>query len=157
MFTTTPTRKRVTGAVLAAALVVGILGASVTADAAAGPVKAGLTLTPSTASVSQSVIGTVTATNTSNATIGQVSMGVDIPAGLAYTALVRPLHGSCRATFVVNHRLVYCNVTNLTPGQTATLQVTVSAPAKGTYNFDSYARQTYTTTDTFAYATLKVV
>lgn len=156
MFTTTHTRRRFTGAILAGALVIGVLSSSLTADAAAGPVKAGLTLTPSTATVSQSVTGTVTATNTSSATIGQVSMGVDIPAGFAYTALVRPLHGSCRATFVVNHRLVYCNVSNLAPGQTATLQVTVSAPTAGTYSFSSYARQTYTTTDTFAYATLKV-
>ena len=156
MFTNTRIRNRLTGAVLAGALVVGVLGSTITADAAAGPVKAGLTLTPSTATVGQPVTGTVTATNTSNATIGQVSMGVDIPAGFAYTALVRPAHATCRATFVINHRLVYCSVSNLAPGQTATLQVTVSAPAAGTYNFDSYARQTYTTTDTFAYATLKV-
>lgn len=156
MLIKTRTNKRMTAAILTGALLVGVLSAGTTAVAATGPVLAGLTLAPSTASVNQSVIGTVTATNTSNTTISQVSMGVDIPAGFAYTALVRPLHGSCRATFVVNHRLVYCNVTNLTPGQTATMQVTVSAPKAGSYDFRSYARQTYTTTDTFAYATLKV-
>ena len=150
------TRRRIVGAALAGAMAVGMLGASVTANAATGPVQAGLTLTPSTATVSQVVTGTATATNTSNATISQVAMGIDIPSGLAYTGLVRPVNGSCRATFVTNHRLVYCNVSNLLPGQTATLKVTVSAPAAGSYAFRVYARQLYTTTDTFAYATLTV-
>jgi hypothetical protein len=154
--TTTRTRNRTIRAVLTGALAVGILGASVTADAATGPVQAGLTLTPSSAAVSQVVTGTATATNTSNAAISQVAMGIDIPSGLAYTGLVRPVNGSCRATFVTNHRLVYCNVSNLAPGQTATLKVTVSAPATGSYAFRVYARQLYTTTDTFAYATLTV-
>ena len=153
----TRTRRRIViAAALTGALAVGILGTGVMANAATGPVQAGLSLTPSTATVSQVVTGTATATNTSNATIGQVAMGIDIPAGLAYTGLVRPVNGSCRATFVTNHRLVYSNVSNLAPGQTATLKVTVSAPATGSYNFRVYARQLYTTTDTFAYATLMV-
>ena len=148
---------RIIGIVAASALVVaGLVSSGGTAGAAGGPVLAGLTLTPSSASVSQSVTGTATATNTTGATIAQVSMGIDIPAGFAYTALVRPAHSACRATFVTNHLLVYCGVSNLAPGQTATLKVTVSARAKGVYEFDSYARQTYTTTDTFAYATLAV-
>src|SRR5664279_3394032 len=109
---TTRTRRRIIAAALSGALAVGVLGTSVTATAATGPVQAGLTLTPSTAAVSQVVTGTATATNTSNITIGQVAMGIDIPAGLAYTGLVRPVNGSCRATFVTNHRLVYCNVSN---------------------------------------------
>ena len=142
--------------VVAVLVTAGVLGSSVTAEAASGPVLAGLTLSPSSAAVSQSVTGVVTATNTSGATIAQVSMGVDIPIGLAYSGLVRPAHATCRSTFVTNHRLVYCGVSNLAPGQTATLQITLTAAATGTYNLRSYARQTYTTTDTFAYATLTV-
>ena len=53
MNATTRTRRRIIGAALAGVLAIGILGASSTANAATGPVQAGLTLTPGTATVSQ--------------------------------------------------------------------------------------------------------
>jgi hypothetical protein len=138
----------------AAALLVGLV-APVRAATVPHNVQAGLSLSPSSTTVGTTVTGKATATNITGSTISQVSMGVDIPAGLTYTGLVRPAHSTCRATFVTNHRLVYCS-TSLAPHETVTLTVTVVPTAPGSYTLQSYARQTYTTNDTYATATLVV-
>ena len=125
------------------------------ATATAPNVQAGLSLSPTTAGVGTAVHVVATATNLTDVTITQVSMGVDIPATLGYGGLVRPAHATCRATFVTNHRLVYCS-TSLAPHETATLGFTVTPSVPGSFTLRAYARQTYTTNDTFATATLTV-
>jgi len=141
-------------------LVVAALGVSLVmsaGSAAAIPanVQAGLSLSPTNAAVGTAVQVSATATNLTAVTIGQVSMGVDIPTTLGYGGLVRPAHATCRATFVTNHRLVYCSV-SLAPHETATLGFTVTPSAAGSFTLRAYARQTYTTNDTYATATLTV-
>ena len=49
--------------------------------------------------------------------------------------------------------LVYCGL-NLGAGQTATITLTTAPNVAGTFSYRSYARITYTTDDTFAYATV---
>jgi hypothetical protein len=150
------TRRAMVSLVLAMlALVLSLAMSAGPASAVPPNVQAGLSLSPTTASVGTTVHVTATAANLTASTIAQVSMGVDIPATLVYSGLVRPAHATCRATFVTNHRLVYCSV-SLAPHETATLGVTVTPSAAGSFTLRSYARQTYTTNDTYAYATLTV-
>ena len=134
------------------------LGASLlipAGPAAAVPanVQAGLSLSPARAAVGTVVQVSATATNLTDVTITQVSMGVDVPPTLGYSALARPAQAVCRATFVTDHRLVYCSL-HLAPHETATLGLTLRPTAAGTFTLKSYARQTYTNNDTFATATL---
>jgi hypothetical protein len=130
--------------------------AAAAADAATAPnVQAGLSLAPTPTTVGTTVTANATATNITNQAISQVSMGIDIPTGLSYTGLVRPAGATCRATFVTDHRLVYCSL-SLAAHETKTLTVTVVPQQKGSFTLQSYARQTYTTNDTYANATLVV-
>jgi len=57
----------------------------------------------------------------------------------------------CHPRHTVN--LVYCGL-NLPAGATATITLTVVPKAAGTSTLHSYARITYTTDDTLAYATI---
>jgi len=118
----------------------------------AGPVVAGLTITPSTTTVGNAVQVVATATNTTGSTIASVSMGVHEPSPLRATGATGT--GGCTPrTLTV---LIYCGVQNLAPGATATLVFTVTPGVSGSFNYDSYARITSTSDDTFANATLTV-
>lgn len=120
--------------------------------APAGPVVAGLTITPSTTTVGSAVKVVATATNTTDSTIASVSMGVHEPSPLRATGATGT--GGCTPrTLTV---LIYCGVQNLAPGATATLVFTVTPGVSGSFNYDSYARITSTSDDTFANATLTV-
>jgi hypothetical protein len=122
------------------------------APAVAGPVVAGLTITPSTTTVGNAVQVVATATNTTGSTIASVSMGVHEPSPLRATGATGT--GGCTPrTLTV---LIYCGVQNLAPGATATLTFTVTPGVPGSFSYDSYARITYTSDDTFANATLTV-
>jgi len=120
------------------------------ATAASGPVLAGLSITPSTTTVGNTVQVVGTATNTTQSTIGYVSMGVHSP----LRALNATGTGGCHPRNL--SRIIYCGVSNLAPGATATLTFTATPTGSGTFNYDSYARIAHTNDDTFAYATLTV-
>jgi hypothetical protein len=121
-------------------------------SAAAGPVVAGLTITPSTTAVGNAVQVVATATNTTDSTIASVSMGVHQPSPLRATGATGT--GGCTPRNLTV--LIYCGVQNLAPGATATLTFTVTPGVSGIFDYDSYARITDTSDDTFANATLTV-
>ena len=143
-------RSRVVPAVLAGVL--GLAGAVVAgqqaATAAAGPITAGLTPSSVTTTVGTSVTLVGSATNTTSAT-QRVSMGISIPTNVSYRGAVGG--GGCTPRHTLN--LVYCGL-NLGAGQTATITLTTAPNVAGTFSYRSYARITYTTDDTFAYATI---
>lgn len=124
--------------------------ASVTA--AAGPIAAGITISPAATVVGGQVTVVATATNTGSSP-ASVSLGID-----------NPQYASERITGVKGYRctprnlqrLIYCGTGPLDPGATASITVSLTATAAGTDNFRVYARTTYTTDDTFAYGTLTV-
>jgi hypothetical protein len=115
-----------------------------------GPVLAGLSITPSTTTVGNTIQVTGTATNTTGSTIAYVSMGVHSP----MRAVKATGTGGCTPRNLST--IIYCGVSNLAPGATATLTFTATPTASGTFNYDSYARIAYTNDDTFAYAALTV-
>ena len=143
-------RRRVITALLAGVLAIaGLLAVGQQpATAASGPIMAGLTITPSSTAVGTGVTVTGTATNTTGTT-QMVSMGVDIPGSITSTNV----KGSTHCTPRHLTKLIYCGF-GLPAGATATITFTATPKVSGTFNFRSYARITYTTDDTFAYATL---
>src|SRR5215471_10541001 len=141
--------RRVITALLAGVLAIaGLLAvAPQPATAATGPITAGLTITPSSTTVGTGVTVTGSAKNTSSTT-QMVSMGVDIPGNIT-SANVKG--SNCTPRHLT--KLIYCGL-GLAPGATATITFTATPRVSGTFNFRSYARITYTTDDTFAYATI---
>lgn len=145
--------KRTAIAVTTAAATAVIGAVSPAYAAAAGPVTAGLTITPSVTTVGGQVTIVATATNTTSAPVG-ASLGIENPdyANQKFTAV----HGTAGCTPRNLHRLIYCGIQSLAPGATASITVDLTATATGTDSLRSYARITYTTDDTFASATLTV-
>ena len=143
-------RRRVACAVLAGVL--GLAGAVIAgqqpAAAAGGPIIAGLTPSSATTTVGTPVTLVGSATNTTNAA-QRVSMGVGFPTAVSYAGAVGG--NGCHPRHTVN--LVYCGL-NLPAGATATITLTLVHKAAGTSTLHSYARITYTTDDTLAYATI---
>jgi hypothetical protein len=117
----------------------------------AGPIQAGLSITPSATVVGSTVTVTATATNTTGSAAA-VSLGVENKASLRTSSV----SGSAGCTPRNLTRLVYCGVQSLAPGATAHITVTLVPPVAGRFDFQSYARITYTTDDTDAYGTLTV-
>ena len=141
--------RRVITALLAGVLAIaGLLAvAPQPATAATGPITAGLTITPSSTTVGTGVTVTGSAKNTTSTT-QMVSMGVDIPANITSTNVKG---SNCTPRHLT--KLIYCGF-GLPAGATATITFTATPKVSGTFNFRSYARITYTTDDTFAYATV---
>jgi hypothetical protein len=140
-----------------AATVMLLLGVTAPASAAtsgtAGPVLAGLTITPPVTAVGGQVVVVATATNTSSAPVA-ASLGLDDYqyANQVFTGV----RGTSGCTPRNLHRLIYCGIQSLAPGATASITLTVTASAPGTDNFRTYARITYTTDDTYADGTLTI-
>jgi len=134
------------GTLLAGALVSGL---ATPAQAAVNTPLAGVTVTPSSVAPGVPATVQVTATNTGAKGMGQVALGVVSPLG--WSNVVQPRNGSCRAA---SGGLLYCLIPNLGAGKTTTLKFTVTAPAAGTYVFNSYARNINTMNETYATATL---
>lgn len=132
-----------------AALVASLLAAPPAGAATAGPVVDGLSLSSSTVAAGGSVTLTATATNTTSQTL-DVSLGVEVPSGISAT---RPAVRNCGPYGRDIGWLVYCGGT-VAPGGQAVLTFTVTPSATGTYTLKSYARQTYTTDDTWSSVTL---
>lgn len=117
------------------------------ADSTTQVVQAGLTITPTDTVVGTTVTVVATATNTSD-TPANGALGIDNYADLHTTSVSG--HG-CAPRNVI--RTIYCGLTNLAPGATASITVTVAPDTAGSFDFRSYARGTY---DTYAYGTLTV-
>lgn len=113
----------------------------------AGPVAAGLSITPSVTTVGGTVTVVATATNTTNAPVG-ASLGIENPSLVPIVGLTR----TCMTRNLT--RLVYCGIQSLAPGATVNITLTLSPKTAGTFNFTVYARVTYTSNDTYAYGTL---
>ncbi|MCU7729516.1 hypothetical protein ODJ79_37860 [Actinoplanes sp. KI2] len=135
-------------------LVAGVAApASAAATSTAGPVTAGLTITPSVTAVGGQVIVVATATNTSASPVA-ASLGLD---DYQYADQVfTSVRGTPGCTPRNLHHLIYCGIQSLAPGATAGITLTLTAAAPGTDSFRTYARITYTTDDTFAYGTLTI-
>ncbi len=151
-------RGRLATATMALALGTALLAltaapAAAAAPAVAGPVVAGLTVTPTVTVVGGQVTVVATARNTSSAPVA-ASLGLENPdyANQVFTGV----HGSAGCTPRNLHRLIYCGIQSLAPGATASITVNLSASAPGTDQLTAYARITYTTDDTFAYGTLTI-
>jgi hypothetical protein len=141
-------------AMTATTLVAGIASpASAATPAAAGPVLAGLTITPSATTVGGQVTVVATATNTTSAPV-MASLGIQNPqyANQVFTAV----RGSPGCTPRNLHRLIYCGIQSLAPGATGSITLNLTASAPGTDNLTTYARITYTADDTFAHGTLTI-
>ena len=142
-------RRRVVPAALAGVL--GLAGAVVAgqqpATAAGGPIIAGLTPPSVTTTVGTSVTLTGSAYNSTKVT-QRVSMGISWPSTVSYGGargdLCTPRHSG---------NLIYCGL-NLSAGATAHITLTVVPNVAGASTLRAYARITYTTDDTFAYATV---
>ncbi|MBV9444555.1 MAG: hypothetical protein JO345_01440 [Streptosporangiaceae bacterium] len=123
--------------------------AAVAADAA--PVTAGVTVTPGSAVVGGQVTVVATATNNTSSTVSG-ALGIE-----------NPQYASERITRVSGHacaprnlqKLIYCGNTQLAPGATMRIILSLTATATGTDNFTIYARTTGSN-DTYAYGTLNV-
>ena len=136
--------------VLAAAAVA--LTAPGAAQASTGPVPAGLTITPTTTVVGGQVTVVATATNTTSSTVA-ASLGIENPQYAAEHITAVSGHACTPRNL---QRLIYCGNNLLPAGASMTITLTFTAIAAGTDNFTVYARETYTTDDTFAYGTLTV-
>ena len=149
-------RSLVLAPVCAGALAVGAVGGlavpSATAATTVATVRAGITITPSSAAPNTTITIVATAKNITNKTLPLVSMGVDVPTGVHGTNVGGTF--GCHPRNI--GRLIYCGVSNLPAGATAQLTFQVIPTATGSYPFRSYARETYQTNDTFAYATLTI-
>jgi hypothetical protein len=143
--------RRATRVLVAAAPLAGLLVAGAPAVAAAPPVVAGLTITPSTVAVGAGAQVVATATNTTGAPV-DASMGENVPAHFA----VSGVSGTSGCTPRNLTRLVYCGVQSLPAGATATITFTVTPNAAGSYTFQSYARILYATDNSLATAALTV-
>lgn len=127
-----------------------IVGASATAaQAATNTPVAGVGVSPQSVAAGSPAVVSVTATNAGARGLGQVALGVVSPLG--WSNVVQPKNASCRAS---TGGLLYCLVNSLGAGKTATLKFTVTAPAAGSYTFNSYARNLNTMNETYASATL---
>ena len=134
-------------------LTLGVVSPASAASTTAGPVAAGLTVTPSVTVTGGRVVVVATATNTSSAPVA-ASLGLDDYqyANQTFTGV----RGTAGCTPRNLHRLIYCGIPSLAPGATAGITLTLTASAPGTDNFRTYARITYTTDDTYAYGTLTI-
>jgi len=135
-------------------LMLGVVSpASAATSSTAGPVVAGLTITPSVTVAGGQVVVVATATNTGSAPVA-ASLGLDDYqyANQVFTGV----RGTPGCTPRNLHRLIYCGIPSLAPGATAGITLTLTASAPGTDNFRTYARITYTTDDTYAYGTLTI-
>jgi hypothetical protein len=139
------------GVVLAVAVLSLAAASGSSAAAAAPPVRAGLSITPTLTTVGSAVRVVATATNTTTAPV-QASLGINNYGSLRVSAV----SGSAGCSPRNLTRLVYCGVQSLAPNATATITLSVVPAASGSFDFRSYARITYTTDDSFAYATLLV-
>ena len=142
-------RRRLSAALVAAALTGAGLVTAPAASAASLPVLAGLTITPSTTTVGVGVRVVGTATNTTTSTV-QAAMGVDLSGALKSTEV-----SGSRCTPRHLGTLIYCGVT-LPPNTTATIAFTATPVSAGSYDFRTYARIQYSPDNSFAYATLTV-
>ncbi len=147
--TTRTIRRAMTALAITTLVSLGLVGAGGPAVAAQPPVLAGLTITPAAAAVGTGAQVTATATNTTSGAL-DVSMGVDVPAGIR----VSNVSGTAGCHPRNLTRLVYCGIQRLAPNATATITLTATPTASGTFNFRSYARVTYSSDNSFAYATL---
>jgi hypothetical protein len=122
---------------------------TVAADAA--PVTPAVTVTPGSAVVGGQVTVVATATNNTSTTVS-AALGIE-----------NPQYASERITGVSGHacaprnlqKLIYCGNTQLAPGATMRIVLSLTATAAGTDHFTVYARITGTS-DTYAYGTLTV-
>jgi hypothetical protein len=130
----------------------GLTGTALTGTAVAATTNtpvAGVTASPSAVAVGSPATITVTATNTGSRRISQVALGVVSPLG--WSNVVMPRNGQCRAS---TGGLLYCLVSPLGVGKTATLRFTVTPGAAGTFTFNSYARNIATGNETAGQAIL---
>lgn len=134
-------------AAMALALAVAPAAQAAPAPADTQVVRAGLTLTPTVTQVGDTVTVVGTATNTS-ATPANGALGID-NYGDIHTTSVSGVH--CAPRNLV--RLIYCGLSNLPAGATASITVTIVPSATGSFDFRTYARGT---DDTYAYGTLTV-
>ncbi len=144
------TAARVAVGVLSAAAVAGVgPAAAVPASAAVSPISDTLTITPSSTVVGGTVTIVATATNNTSAT-QDVSLGIDNP---QYAAdKITSVSGKpCPPRNL--HYLIYCG-DYLAPGASMSITITLTPTSAGTFNFRSYARETYTTDDVYSYGTL---
>src|ERR1051325_1422820 len=109
-------RRVMTALAITTLLILGVVGAGGPAAAAQPPVLAGLAITPSSVAVGTGAQVTATATNTTAGAV-DVSMGVDVPAGVRVTAVSGT--AGCHPRNLT--RLVYCGVQRLAPNASATL------------------------------------
>lgn len=118
--------------------------------AASVPLSVGITVTPGKAAVGDSVTVVATATNNTDAAASG-ALGIDNPdwANQHITAV-----SGSRCTPRNVTAIIYCG-TNLAPGATASITVTLTTTAAGTDDFRAYARQTGID-NVYAYATLTV-
>jgi hypothetical protein len=135
--------------IFSALLILGLIGTGGPAAAAPPPVLAGLTITPATTAVGTGAQVVATATNTTPGPL-DVSTGVDVPPGIRVSTVAGT--AGCHPRNLT--RLVYCGVQRLAPHATATITFTATPTASGTFSFRSYARITYSSDNSFAYATL---
>jgi hypothetical protein len=146
--------KRIVVPVAVGALATGAaaVAAPLAAQAAPAPVTADVTVTPGTTVVGGQVTVVATATNNTSSTVSG-ALGIE-----------NPQYASERITGVSGHacaprnlqKLIYCGNTQLAPGATMSITLSLTATAAGTDNFTVYARITGTN-DTYAYGTLTVL
>lgn len=142
----------ITGAGVASVAPVAAAAPVTIAPAAAGPVAAGITVTPATTVVGGHVTVVATATNTGSSPVS-ASLGIENP---QYASQRITGVSGFRCTPRNLQRLIYCGTGPLAPGDTASITLSLTATAAGTDDFTVYARTTYTTDDTYAYGTLTV-
>ncbi|WP_030435956.1 hypothetical protein [Actinoplanes subtropicus] len=120
------------------------------AQAAVPPVLSSIAIAPAGIALGSSAQVTATATNTTAGPLN-VSMGIDIP------AKAHPTHatGTNGCTPRLLGSITYCGVT-LPAGASATLTITSTPSATGSYDFTSYGRIAITGTNDTATATLTV-
>ena len=148
---TTQRRTRLLGLAAAAALAAsGLMAGAQSAQAATVPVVSGVAVAPASIALGGSAHVTASATNTTSGTL-DVALGIDIPAN------AHPLHatGTNGCTPRLLARITYCGV-RLAPGGSATLTITTTPSAAGSYVFTSYGRIAYTGTNDTDTVTLTV-
>ena len=138
----TQRRNRLLGlAAVAAFGTAGLIAGAQPAEAATPPVVSGIAITPASIALGDSAQVTATATNTTSGTL-DVSMGIDIPPN----AHPRHATGTNGCTPRLLGSIAYCGVT-LAPGASATLTITSTPSATGSYVFTSYGRIAITGTN----------